>query len=161
MDTDSARKWMEAFLLLPGQGSFCRARQLLFLSAAFLAVTALLSLLLILLFTHSITRRTGALAEKMERLLGGEAEIGPAESGADEIAQIDRHFTSLAARLQEMIRQKYVLELEKTKARLDSLQAQINPHFLYNALSTISGSRWTTAGNLFEKRGAAGALLSY
>ena len=117
------------------------ARQLLFLSAAFLAVTALLSLLLILLFTHSITRRTGALAEKMERLLGGEAEIGPAESGADEIAQIDRHFTSLAARLQEMIRQKYVLELEKTKARLDSLQAQINPHFLYNALSTIS---WLT-----------------
>ena len=41
-------------------------------------------------------------------------------------------------RLAQLIRNRYVLELEKREAERSALQAQINPHFLYNTLETIS-----------------------
>lgn len=47
-------------------------------------------------------------------------------------------------RMQERGRRAAALEAERTKAQLQIVQAQVNPHFLFNALNTISSS---TEGN--------------
>ena len=41
-------------------------------------------------------------------------------------------------KIQSLIQEKYVAELESQRATLKALNAQINPHFLYNTLQTIS-----------------------
>ena len=109
-DTDSARKWMEAFLSCPVREASAGARQLLFSQCslsgchrpAFSSADSV-----VYSFYHQANWSVGR--EDGTVYLGGEAEIGPAESGRMRSAQIDRHSTSRAARLQEMIRQKYVL----------------------------------------------------
>ncbi len=121
-----------------GEEAFTEAEKIVWLNAVVLIVTTLFSTLLVVAFSHSIGKRTDYLVKKMEVMLQGNWEDQQVETGADELAQIDRHFSSLAKQLREMIQQKYVLELEKTRMQLDSLQSQVNPHFLYNALSTIS-----------------------
>ncbi|WP_018750135.1 sensor histidine kinase [Paenibacillus sanguinis] len=59
-------------------------------------------------------------------------------SGNDEFVHIADAFNVMADDIQKLINSVYVQGIEKKQAELKALQAQINPHFLYNTLSTIS-----------------------
>jgi two-component system sensor histidine kinase YesM len=47
-------------------------------------------------------------------------------------------FNSMLARVNQLIDQLYRTELMEQRAELAALESQINPHFLYNTLSTIT-----------------------
>ena len=59
-------------------------------------------------------------------------------SGTDEIAVPDQQFNRMLGKLDQLIKTSYVQKLENKEAQLKNLQLQINPHFLYNTLETIS-----------------------
>ncbi len=57
----------------------------------------------------------------------------------DEIGMLHDSFTVMLERNKELIAREYQSKLEKREAQLRALQAQINPHFMYNTLQVIGG----------------------
>ncbi len=55
----------------------------------------------------------------------------------DEIGALYRQFDLMQEKVVELIRENYVIELERKRAQVEMLETQINPHFLYNTLQTI------------------------
>ncbi len=60
------------------------------------------------------------------------------DHSSDEIAALDRAYRSLTSRLQTAVARELNGRTLWMQARLDSLQAQINPHFINNILTVIA-----------------------
>lgn len=90
------------------------------------------------LFTRSFSARVGRLVNKIKLVESGNLAIGKEIKGNDEIAILDRQFNAMLTRLNRLIEKNYIQQLEKKEGELRNLQLQINPHFLYNTLETIS-----------------------
>lgn len=56
----------------------------------------------------------------------------------DELGILENQYAEMMTSLDELINKNYRYQLEVTKSRFHMLQAQINPHFLYNMLQYIS-----------------------
>lgn len=107
-----------------------------------IVVTAMLISLLVLcnivIFSKEFSKRVDLLLNKMKKVKNGDMEISNTIRGKDEIAMLDRDFNDMIFRLKELISENYIQKIEKREAQLNALQAQINPHFLYNTLEAIN-----------------------
>lgn len=109
--------------------------------SASIVVTAVLALLVAFFVT---TLSSYAISKPIEELASIMAQSQPqdlnrrvAVRGEDEIAQLEKAFNDLMDKLETSIHNEYVMSLRQKDAIIRALQAQLNPHFLYNALQSI------------------------
>jgi two-component system sensor histidine kinase YesM len=57
----------------------------------------------------------------------------------DEVGQIGQRVQSMMEEIEELHNQTYNALIKSKKAEIHALQAQINPHFLYNTLESLNG----------------------
>lgn len=115
-----------------------------------LVFSALLELMAIVYFTGQITRPLMALADRANLVGQGRLDMPPMEvHSEDEVGRVTTAFNQMTVRLNAHIRQQQEqlkeesrlkeaqlqLEAHLKDAQLGALQAQINPHFLYNTLN--------------------------
>ena len=79
-----------------------------------------------------------------------------AEETRDEIGVLENHIVRFVDRIRELIREEYDTKLQVKNAQINALQAQINPHFLYNTLQ-LMGSMAYSKG-VYEVNRVAEAL---
>jgi two-component system, sensor histidine kinase YesM len=99
----------------------------------------LLILLSVLYYTvaASITKRIIRFSRHMKRVDDPKLAYYPGESGADEIGFLISTYNAMMLRVDELSHVITQTELLKKEAEIKMLQAQINPHFLYNTLETM------------------------
>lgn len=89
-------------------------------------------------YSEDFSSRVELLVKKFRRAETGDLLVSEKISGTDEIAVLDQQFNRMLGKLDQLIKTSYVQKLENKEAQLKNLQLQINPHFLYNTLETIS-----------------------
>ncbi len=103
-----------------------------------LAIIGLISYILACLTANSSLKRLLLLNMEIKKMEAGNFQIRLPHSGKDEIGQIIDSFSSMSKRMESMINERYEIGRTVKNAELCALQAQINPHFLYNSLDLIN-----------------------
>jgi two-component system sensor histidine kinase YesM len=91
------------------------------------------------LFSSIIARPIRQLTEKMSKSKFEEYSAEGVSGRFDEIGMLQDSFDEMMTRNRELVSQEYQNTIEKRTAQIRALQAQINPHFMYNTLQVIGG----------------------
>ena len=90
-----------------------------------------------LLFTRYLTRPIMRLIDHMEVISSGDFSRNPHIESNDELGIIGRQINEMSAHVSVLMENRIRYEQEKMSLEIKMLQAQINPHFLYNTLDSI------------------------
>lgn len=108
------------------------------LSMAIGGVFLLISIGLVGFTSTTITKPLKQLSRQMSHFSKGGFDAEAPVRGRDEIAYLSRHFNKMVQETNELINERYKMKIVEKNAVLKALEAEINPHFLYNALQAIS-----------------------
>lgn len=125
------------------------------------AVMGLLCLLLCLwggwVLSRHLSRPVRELSAAMEQAQQGNFSLRLPAGREDELGRLNDSFNRMMAEYQENLRRSVQHEKELNDARLRMMQAQLNPHFLYNTLDSL---KWMGVTHNVPQVGALAADLA-
>lgn len=129
--------WRTVLLVHSGIFSQKAAQSASYVAWAFLA-GLVAAAFLISGMSSFLTKRIKVLTGRVRSVRDGNFNISAEGMGSDEIGELAGAFSAMSRRIQTLIQDVYRKELTRRQAEINLLQEQINPHFLYNSLSSIS-----------------------
>lgn len=123
----------------------------------------LVSMVFVIILSQILTKPLRQLKSVMEntKLENIGEDVGFVAAN-DEIQALSVSYQDVLGRLQESIVKEQRLAVLQLQAQFDSLQAQVNPHFLYNVLNIISARGMSGQDEMIcEMCGALASMLRY
>ncbi len=113
-----------------------------------LAICFIFSVAVYSFITDRLTLPIRRLKNKIRQASTGDLDVKVENEKNDEIADVGYSFNMMLDRIKALLENSLREQEELKKAELKALQAQINPHFLYNTLDTIV---WMSEANKSEQ----------
>lgn len=88
--------------------------------------------------SFDFTRPISRIVKGMTSIEKGQAVIEYDDERKDELGYLNKSFNNMAKEIDYLVKEIYQEQLTRTEAELKALQAQINPHFLFNTLESIN-----------------------
>lgn len=128
----------KSYSAIPAEGLFPQAKDL---SSAIWLVVMMCTIgiagiiaVLVYAMARPIKRLSGAMSQVQE----GDFTVRVPNRRKDEIGELTDSFNYMVDKINTLIRQVYQEKIAQKNAEVQALQAQINPHFLYNTLDSVN-----------------------
>ena len=111
----------------------------------FLAVISVLICLIVAnRMSNYVAKPIGTMAAGMRRFRKGDFDARIELNREDEFEQLAVGFNKMTTQLKDTMEERVAAERKVNETRIEMMQAQLNPHFLYNTLDTI---KWVAKAN--------------
>lgn len=87
--------------------------------------------------SRTLSRPLEEMTKTIKRIQRGETELRMHNLREDEVGELGQSFNNMLDQIEGLIAREYETKLMLNRAEYQALQAQINPHFLYNTLDTM------------------------
>ncbi|MEG1677743.1 MAG: histidine kinase [Clostridia bacterium] len=129
------------FSLIPMSDIYEALNPLLWIAVLVCAVGILIGCVVISVISYTVTKPLVNLTAVMQHIKGsGNIATYPRSAFGyhDEITLLYDTFRQMMSRIEQLIKEEYESGVKAKELELIALQAQINPHFIYNALDSIN-----------------------
>ncbi len=109
-------------------------RNLLLIAGMVIVLAMLISAFISRTLSRPLERMTGT----VKQIRDGDTQLRIQNCKEDELGELGRSFNEMLDRIENLVSREYEAKLMLKQAEYNALQAQINPHFLYNTLDTMS-----------------------
>lgn len=104
-----------------------------------IAILMLFIAVVVVYFTSKyLTKPLEKMTQTMKEIKEGNTKLRIEELQGDELGELAKSFNEMLDKIENLISNEYETKLLLHQAEYNALQAQINPHFLYNTLDTMS-----------------------
>ena len=124
--------------ILPSPPLIHESNRLMIQIALIYAVFLVLALIFANVLAHSITGRLSSVIRQMQTVRHGPPTPMESPQAHDEIGDLIDTYNYMTRKMEELMKTQAKAAEDLRIAEFNSLQAQINPHFLYNVLDTIN-----------------------
>ncbi len=107
--------------------------------------------------SNYVAKPIKTLAAGMRRFRKGDFDTKIELSREDEFEQLAHGFNKMTSQLKETMEERVAAERKVNETRIEMMQAQLNPHFLYNTLDTI---KWVAKANQVPEVATMSASLA-
>lgn len=162
---------LKVLLSVPDHVIMDSLRDTLMVALSVGVIILLLSMAVSVLFSRVFSKPIIRLSAKMRHFtlndmqqdkVKQQDEFVNTEETENEITILQNSFDIMVERNQRLIAQEYQRELETREAQVHALQAQINPHFMYNVMQMIGGMALKKdAPEIYRVTTALGDLMRY
>ncbi len=136
-ETSSMTGW-KACLYKPNRLIVSSVAPITRIAVSAVLVMAAMAIIAMIILTSFVTKRIRRLKSGMEQVEKGNLEAEIVSDSCDEIGDLVNGFDAMLLRLNTLIKEVYEGRIKEKEYEMRALQAQINPHFLYNTLSLIN-----------------------
>ena len=109
-----------------------------------LTISVLLCVIVAAQVGRNMTKPIERMNTAMRTLQEGDLTVRIASDREDELGQMSRNFNIMANELEQSVQDKVEKQKELNASHIAMMQAQLNPHFLYNTLDTM---KWVAKAN--------------
>lgn len=136
-----------------------RLYQIRFQFITVLLLSLLITFGLSYVIANHFSSRIHVIAGAVSQFAQGQLTVRVPYQGDRELDELALGFNKMAERIQSLIQDVYQTQILQQQQRLEMLQSQIRPHFLYNSLSAIV--RLSERGDTSEVKAIAMALVQF
>lgn len=116
--------------------------QMQILDVAYMPVMLLIGMLtgilpLLMIISNVFTKPLRQVSHAIQKFSEGDFEQQVVVATEDEVGEVAECFNKMVINIRNLIDQNYAITLSEKESELAALQAQINPHFLYNTLDSL------------------------
>lgn len=125
------------FAVVPEHVFRARLSEFVFFAVVITLIAIIAGLLMARLLSGQISKRIVRLSGSMKKATLENTELAVIEK-EDEITELSQSCNQMLTTSRRLVEDLYKVNIEKKESDLKLLQAQINPHFLYNILDSIN-----------------------